>query len=103
MTMGNREKTLLCVWIAGILFLLSVLGDVRYLAILAAFFDWLPLPTGWMRFGRARRDLVIAHAAVTLIAYAFLVVWLLRPVFWAKTSFITVWWSAVMVGVLMST
>ena len=101
--MGPREKTLACVWIAGILFLLAILTDIRYLAIVAAVFDWLPLPTGWMRFGKVNRILVLVHAAVTLVAYAFLVAWLLHPIWALKTLFITIWWSAVMVGILMTT
>ena len=56
-----------------------------------------------MRFGKVNRTLVLVHAAVTLIAYAFLVAWLVHPKWALKALFITIWWSSVMVSVLMST
>ena len=103
--MRNKEKTLICVAIAGLLFLPAVIFDMRLLVIVGAFFDWLPLPTGWMKIkggARKNRKIIIAHAAVTLIAYAFAVLWLINPAVALKFLLIETWWTAVMLGAFIS-
>lgn len=98
--MDNGEKTLLCVSIAGLLFMAAVFFDRRLLFIPAAVFDWLPLPTGWMKVpGVSRRDALL-HVAATLAAYFFGVAWLLTGRMLLSFIFIETWWIAVMLGQL---
>ena len=102
--MTNRTKTLLCVAVAGLLFIPAVLFNIWYLVIVGAFFDWLPLTTGWMRFEPdkpKRKDLITAHVIVTLIAYLFAVLWVITFVTAFKFFFIEIWWLAVILGVLV--
>ena len=103
--MSNRTKTLFCVTIAGFLFIIAVMYDIRYLIIIGAFFDWLPLPTGWMKMNgekRIKRGLIFLHALVTSIAYLFAVLWLFMPLVILKFLFFEIWWLAVMIGVFMT-
>ncbi len=103
MKTDNKTKTMLCVAIAGLLFIPAVIFDIWYLAVIAAVFDWLPLPTGWMRMeGEKNRKAVIAHVILTLIAYSFLVLWIIYPQTLFKFLFLEVWWSAVIAGVFIS-
>ena len=79
--------------------------------MLGAFFDWLPLPTGWMRVSSGRRDrrLILTHATITLAAYCLASLWIIfsltsSPVGFSEVlrlAFIEVWWLAVMVGVTL--
>ncbi len=102
MGFDNRTKTMICVAIAGLLFIPAILLNIPYLAIVAAFFDWLPLPTGWMRMGgEIRKGHIAIHAAITLVAYGFLVAWLVTGVWTYSFVFLETWWLAVMAGVLM--
>ncbi len=98
--MDNGEKTLLCVTLAGLLFMAAVFLDERLLFVPAAVLDWLPVPTGWMRVpGVSRRD-VIYHVAATLAAYVFGVAWLATGYRWLALAFMETWWIAVMLGQL---
>ena len=96
--MNNKERTLICVAIAGTLFIAAVIFDLWYLALIAAVFDWLPLPTGWMKFSdKPQKNIIILHIALTLIAYAFLIIWLIRGGIYGFV-FLEFWWSAVIAG-----
>ncbi len=100
--MDNKVKTMICVLIAGLLFIMAVGYDIPYLVLIGAFFDWLPLPTGWMRFGGGtRKQMIKVHAVVTLIAYAFAAAWLLGAE-WSRVPFLEVWWVAVIAGVAIT-
>ncbi len=80
-------------------------------SLAGAFFDWLPLPTGWMRVSGGGRDrrLALTHAAITLVAYCLASLWIIFsltsvPVGFSQVlrlAFIEVWWLAVMVGVTL--
>ncbi len=89
---------MLCVSVAGVLFIAAIMTNIWQLAIVAAFFDWLPLPTGWMRAKKANKKAVAVHVILTLIAYGLLIAWILikRQVY--KLGFIEFWWLAVMAG-----
>ena len=101
--MTNKSRTMLCVALAGFFFIPAVLFNIWYLAIIAAFFDWLPLPTGWMRIeGHKNKNAIAVHTALTLIAYALLVVWLIYPSTVYGFAFLEIWWSAVMAGVFIT-
>ena len=68
-------KTLVCVGIAGSLFIASVICNIKPLFLIGAFFDWLPLPAGWMRLDASSKSGTvkktgIIHGVITLIAYA---------------------------------
>ncbi len=111
MVLSNRGKTLICVTVAGVLFMPAVLYNIPLLVLPGAFFDWLPLPTGWMRVSGGGRDrrLALTHAAITLVAYCLASLWIIFsltsvPVGFSQVlrlAFIEVWWLAVMVGVTL--
>lgn len=93
---------MLCVALAGLIFIPSVFFNVPLFALAGAFFDWLPLPTGWMRFGSGlNRTMFRLHVATTLTAYAIFVVWLATGAATAGVAFLEIWWMAVIFGVLM--
>ena len=107
--MKKRYLTIGCVTIAGIFFILAVIFNKPILGVLAAFFDWLPLPTGWMKSdnGKKSKDYglwVIIHAIVTIIAYSVFVVWLFGIISFAYLNllFLLIWWLAVMAGVVLT-
>lgn len=103
MKMDNRMRTMLCVALAGLFFIPAIIFNIWYLAIIAAFFDWLPLPTGWMKIeGRKNKNAIILHIVLTLIAYAFLIIWLLLSYDSSRFLFLETWWLAVMAGVFVS-
>ncbi len=101
---SNMSKTLLCVAIAGVFFITAVIYNIKFLFLIAAFFDWLPLPTGWMKIGsndqRIRRA-GIFHGVVTLIAYFIGVLWLILtsigPLYLGYL-FLELWFIAVIAG-----
>ncbi len=103
--MRNRDKTMLCVALAGLIFIPSVIWNVRWPILIGAFFDWLPLPTGWMKFegekGPSAGKWVAVHVVLTLAAYLFAILWFFR--LWdtvlARFLFLEIWWLAVMAGV----
>ncbi len=101
---SNMAKTLICVEIAGILFITAVIYRVWWLFIIAAFFDWLPLPTGWMKIGGRSRKVKkygALHGIVTLIAYAIGIIWIFKPQINGVSMghlFLTVWFTAVLLG-----
>ncbi len=103
---GNMYKTVICVAIAGALFITAVFYDVKILFFVAAFFDWLPLPTGWMRIHGSTsiiaKKLGLMHGVVTLIAYIIGVTWLFMDSYNGVNLgylFLMVWFQAVMLGI----
>lgn len=98
--MSLKTKTLLCVAIAGLSFIPAVLFNFKYLLILGAFFDWLPLMTKWMKFGGGNlsKSGLFTHVVLTLVAYVFLVAWAFTS--WKINAFLflEIWWLAVMSG-----
>ena len=103
MGLSNKIKTMICVALAGMLFVPAVILNLWYLAIVGAFFDWLPLPTGWMKMGGNNdKRMIIIHVVLTLVAYSFLLLWLMFPVTTYKFLFFEIWWIAVITGVSSS-
>jgi len=103
-TMSNQTKTLICVLIAGLFFIPAVVFDIWYLVLIGAFFDWLPLPTGWMKLDKNKsksKRLIFLHTLVTLIAYSFAVVWFFVPVSIHRFLFLEIWWLAVIIGLFI--
>lgn len=103
---SNIAKTLACVTVAGVFFIAAVCYDFKPFFLVAAFFDWLPLPTGWMRVGGPSRSPLVRragmiHGIVTVVAYAIGVAWLIitsvGPVNLGFV-FLEVWFLAVITG-----
>ena len=98
---------MLCVALAGLFFIPAVLLNYWYLIIIGAFFDWLPLPTGWMKAERVTpsRNLVVAHIVTTLIAYTFAIIWIVSfytEMFTvSRFLFMEIWWIAVILGIFI--
>ncbi|NJE41783.1 hypothetical protein [Thermococcus sp. GR6] len=101
--MKNQQFTMLCVALAGLIFIPTVFFNQPLFALIGAFFDWLPLPTGWMKSDRkVNRTFLKLHVAVTLMAYAIFVAWLATGTATVGFAFFEVWWVAVIFGVLMN-
>ena len=100
--MDNKGKTMLCVFLAGTLFIGAIILNIWYLALVAAFFDWLPLPTNWMKFGeKVNKKALILHISLTLFAYGLLIAWIILRVQILSFLFLELWWSAVVAGFLI--
>ena len=99
----NQMLTMGCVALAGLIFIPSVIFSVPLYALIGAFFDWLPLFTGWMKTGGlVSKTLLIFHTVVTIIAYTFFVVWIVtKGNRLMGFIFLEIWWIAVILGVLM--
>ena len=99
----NKLFTMGCVTIAGLVFIPTVIFSIPVFALIGAFFDWLPLFTGWMKTGgAANKLLIIFHTIVTIIAYGFFVVWILmKGNRLIGFTFLEIWWVAVIIGVLI--
>lgn len=96
--MTKKRLTLLCVAVAGLIFIPSVIVNKPIYGLIAAFFDWLPLFTGWMKFTE-EKNIPHLHITLTLIAYAFFIVWLFIPASsMARYGFILIWFLAVLSG-----
>jgi len=101
--MDKRKITMLCVAIAGLIFVPTVYFNYPLFALIGAFFDWLPLPTGWMRFGgKINKKYLYLHISTTLIAYVFFIAWLVLGLGLLGFIFLEIWWVAVVFGVLMT-
>lgn len=102
MRLRNIILTLLCVAIAGSLFIIGVTYDIRPLFLIGALIDWLPLLTGWMRLRQKNpyaRTAGIIHGIITLIAYAIGVAWFTGiDLIEVRLSFLIVWFYAVLAG-----
>ena len=103
---SNTTKTLACVAVAGAFFIAAVYYGFKPFFLVAAFFDWLPLPTGWMRIGGSSKSPLVrragmVHGVITVIAYAIGVAWLIitsvGPVNLGFV-FLEVWFLAVIAG-----
>ncbi len=96
-------RVLVCVAVAGVLFITGVYYGCRLLFIPGAFFDWLPLPMGWMRLGggsRTRRAGLV-HGIVTIVAYVFGILWFIHAgIYGIDTGlvFLEIWFLAVLLG-----
>jgi len=100
--MRKQMLTMLCVALAGLIFIPTIFFNQPIFALIGAFFDWLPLPTGWMKAGREiNRTFLRLHVTVTLISYAIFVEWLVTGTATVGFAFLEVWWVAVIFGVLM--
>ena len=100
--MKKQTLTMLCVALAGLIFIPAVFFNRPIFALAGAFFDWLPLPTGWMKAGREINGTFLKlHVAVTLAAYAVFAAWLFTGSAGVGFAFLEVWWVAVVFGVLM--
>ncbi len=102
---ARETKTLTCVAVAGLFFISAIIFNIWYLIVVGAFFDWLPLPAGWMKLdkkAKKNRILIILHVVITLIAYLFAVVWIFIPIQVHKFLFMETWWLAVMLGLTVS-
>ncbi|MGB9695097.1 MAG: hypothetical protein ACP5SB_02325 [Caldisericaceae bacterium] len=96
--MSKKRLTLACVAIAGLIFIPSVIFDKPLYGLIAAFFDWLPLFTGWMRYTDSHKP-PVAHIILTVAAYLLFIGWLSVPALhFARTAFLMVWFLAVVVG-----
>ena len=95
MNIGKKQLTLICVAIAGTFFVIAFYINNPWLAIIGAFFDWLPLPTGWMRFTKASK-IPLLHIVLTLISYGFFIGWFFLP--FLRVPFLIVWIWAVLAG-----
>ncbi|GAB6101378.1 hypothetical protein JCM16138_06010 [Thermococcus atlanticus] len=101
--MKKQLMTILCVGIAGLIFIPSVFFNRPFLALIGAFFDWLPLPTGWMKGGgEINETFQKLHVVATLAAYAVFVAWLIKGTASIGPIFLEVWWVAVIFGILMN-
>ena len=103
--LNNMVKTIICVAIAGALFISAVYYGYKLLFIIAAFFDWLPLPTGWMKIKGNGDPVVkkagILHGVVTIIAYIIGIIWLVTDRIGfidLGYLFLVIWFQAVMLG-----
>ncbi|ADI31668.1 hypothetical protein [Staphylothermus hellenicus] len=103
--LSNILKTLLCVAVAGSLFITAVFYDIKWLFILAAFFDWLPLATKWMKISGTTnsraREAGIMHGVVTVVAYIIGIAWLFIDhigMIDLGYLFILLWFQAVILG-----
>ncbi len=98
--MTSKTKTLLCVAMAGLMFIPAILFNMKHLLIVGAFFDWLPLMTKWMKFegGKLSRGGLLSHIVLTLVAYAILLVWVFTSAALSKFLFLEIWWIAVVSG-----
>ena len=98
--MTLKTKTLLCVATAGLLFIPAILFNFKYLIIIGAFFDWLPLFTKWMRFGEKKINKLglSTHVILTLTAYFFAVMWLIFSQRLLAFLFLEIWFAAVISG-----
>lgn len=100
--MRNLLLTLACVAVAGTLFIVGVIYDLRPLYLIGALPDWLPVLAGWMRVGQANpraRSAGIVHGVITLLAYAIGAAWFLGfDLIEVRLSFLTVWFYAVLAG-----
>ncbi|MHC1591554.1 MAG: hypothetical protein ACXQS8_05670 [Candidatus Helarchaeales archaeon] len=116
---SNRAKTMTCVATAGLLFIPAVIFDLWYLVLIGAVFDWLPLPTGWMKINEDQlknKNAIILHVITTLVAYALVIAWIiatmstlvlpssliitLLPIL--KFTFLEIWWLAVIIGTFIT-
>ncbi len=85
----------------------GVLFNYWYPVIVGAIFDWLPLPTGWMKSSQTNppKNLIIAHIITTLIAYAFASLWIISPhgeiSSISRFLFLEIWWIAVISGIFI--
>ena len=96
--MSKKRLTLLCVAIAGLIFLPAAIINKPYYGLIAAFFDWLPLFTGWMKFSETNK-IPYLHITLTVIAYVFFIVWLFIPHSnFARFGFVMIWFLAVISG-----
>ena len=101
--MNKQKLTMLCVALAGLIFIPSVFFNKPLFALIGAFFDWLPLPTGWMKAEKEiNRTFLKLHVVATLIAYVIFVVWLIKGAAIIGFAFLEIWWLAVAFGVLMN-
>ncbi|MBO8175583.1 MAG: hypothetical protein H0Z18_10025 [Thermococcus sp.] len=100
----NRQKlTMICVTLAGLIFIPSVFFNKPLFALVGAFFDWLPLPTGWMKAEKEiNRTFLKLHVIATLIAYVIFIAWLIKGLAIVGFAFLEVWWLAVIFGVFMN-
>ncbi len=100
--MRNLILTLLCVAVAGTLFIIGVIYDIKPLFLIGALLDWLPLLTGWMRLGQSNpqtKAAGIVHGMITLTAYAVGVAWFIGIDFLeVRLSFLVIWFYAVLAG-----
>ncbi len=99
----NQFLTMMCVMIAGLIFIPSVIFSTPFIALIGAFFDWLPLLTGWMKTGGAvSKLLLVLHTVITLVAYGFFIAWIvMKGNHLIGFIFLEIWWVAVIAGVLM--
>ena len=103
MKMNKQKLTMLCVTLAGLIFIPSVFFNKPLFALIGAFFDWLPLPAGWMKAGKdINRTFLKLHVVVTLIAYVIFVAWLIKGAATIGFTFLEIWWLAVIFGILMN-
>ncbi len=98
--MTLKSKTLLCVATAGLLFIPALLFDLKYLVVIGAFFDWLPLFAKWMKFGDGELNKfgLSVHIVLTLTAYTFAILWFFVPNPYFKFFFLEIWFAAVISG-----
>ena len=92
----SKQKTMLFVGIAGFLFLLAVILNLKWLFVIGAIFDWLPVFVWMKKEGKPNKFALAAHISLTIVAYGFGIYWFLFDQF--KLVFIELWWSAVIAG-----
>ncbi len=102
--MSERDKSIICVTIAGFILFPAVVLGWKWLVLGVVFFDWLPLATGWMRFSGERTELIrkwiIIHVSLTAAAYTLAVIWLagLCQSIILRLLLLELWWLGVMAG-----
>ncbi len=101
--MKKQQITMLCVMAAGLIFIPAVFFNKPFFALVGAFFDWLPLPTGWMKAGKdINRKFLKLHIIATAIAYLVFMAWIIKGTATIGFAFLEIWWTAVIFGALMN-
>ncbi len=101
--MKKQQITMFCVMLAGLIFIPTVFFNKPLLALTGAFFDWLPLPTGWMKAGKdINRKFLKLHIIATAIAYIVFIAWIIERNATTGFIFLEIWWTAVIFGALMN-
>ena len=96
---------MLCVGLAGLIFIYAVVFNAPILLLVGAIFDWLPLPTGWMKLPKGtkkNKTALMWHIVLTLIAYAIGIYWIFAGTQILGFAFLEIWWLAVIVGTFIS-
>jgi len=92
----GKKLTLICITIAGLIIIPSIVFNKPIIALIGVVFDFLPLIFGWTKKFLKELSSPLSYSVLVIITYLFFIIWLFGPrLLFARVLFAEIWFMTV--------